>query len=123
MKVMIIYAHPYDKSYNHAILQSTLEGLKEGNHEIDLLDLNKDGFNPVMTSEDLYAASIKKPVDPKVIEYQSCIEAADHLVFIFPIWYESVPAILKGFLDKVFRTDGRIKVYLIRKIRLDYWLI
>lgn len=69
MKVMIIYAHPYDESYNHAILQSTLEGLKEGNHEIDLLDLNKDGFNPIMTSQDLYAASIQKSVDPKVIEY------------------------------------------------------
>ena len=109
MKVMVIYAHPYDKSYNHAILESTLDGLKEANHEVDLLDLNKDGFNPVMTSEDLYSLSLSKPVDPKVLEYQSRIENAQHLVFIFPVWYESVPAILKGFLDKVFSNGWAYK--------------
>ncbi len=109
MKVMVVYAHPYDKSYNHAILESTLEGLREGNHEIDFLDLNNDDFNPIMTSEDLQAASMGKVVDPKVIEYQSRIEAAQHLVFIFPIWYESVPAVLKGFLDKVFSSGWAYK--------------
>lgn len=109
MKVMVIYAHPYDKSYNHAILESTLQGLKEGNHEVDILDLNKDGFNPVMTLEDLHAASMGKVVDPKLTEYRSRIEAAQHLVFIFPIWYQSVPAILKGFLDKVFSNGWAYK--------------
>lgn len=110
MKVMVIYAHPYDKSYNHAILESTLEGLKEGNHEIDLVDLNKDGFNPVMTCEELHAHCIcNKPIDPKVLDYQSRIEAAQHLVFIFPMWYQSGPAILKGFLDKVFSNGWAYK--------------
>lgn len=101
MKVMVIYAHPYSGSYNNAILKKTISGLEKSGHEIDLLDLNKDGFNPIMTEQDLYAASQQSPIDPKVLEYQERLMNANHVVFIFPIWYASMPAILKGFMDKV----------------------
>lgn len=101
MKIVIIYNHPYDGSFCNAILNAVTTGLLKGNHEVDLIHLDKDEFNPVMTAQDLKAFVDRKPVDPKVIEYNKRIETADHLVFIFPIWWELMPALMKGFVDKV----------------------
>lgn len=68
---------------------------------MDLIHLDQDDFNPVMTSEDLKAFRNKIPVDPKVTEYKNKLEQAEHLIFIFPIWWELMPAMVKGFIDKV----------------------
>ncbi|MDI9341915.1 MAG: NAD(P)H-dependent oxidoreductase [Sediminibacterium sp.] len=101
MKVVIVFNHPYDGSFCNAILQSVTKGLIKGNHQIDLIHLDKDHFNPVMTADDLKGFRNKKPADPKVIEYSHTIKNADHLIFIFPIWWELMPAMTKGFIDKV----------------------
>lgn len=101
MKVAIVFNHPYDGSFCNAILNSVTVGLQKGNHEVDVIHLDKEGFNPVMTGADLKAFRDKKPVDPKVIEYNKRIKDTDHLIFIFPIWWELMPAITKGFIDKV----------------------
>jgi putative NADPH-quinone reductase len=101
MKVVIVFNHPYDGSFCNAILQSVTNGLTKSNHQVDLIHLDKDNFNPVMTAADLKGFRDKKPVDPKVIQYSNTIKKADHLVFIFPIWWELMPALTKGFIDKV----------------------
>lgn len=101
MRVAIVFNHPYKGSYCNSILTAVTKGLQKGQHEIDLIHLDKDNFNPVMTSADLKAFRDKKPVDPKVIEYKERLEKADHLIFIFPIWWELMPAMTKGFIDKV----------------------
>ncbi|PWJ57623.1 putative NADPH-quinone reductase [Dyadobacter jejuensis] len=101
MKVVIVFNHPYEGSFCNAILQAVSNGLKKGNHQIDLIHLDRDNFNPVMTAHDLKAFRDQKPIDPQVINYQARIERADHLVFIFPIWWELMPAMTKGFIDKV----------------------
>lgn len=101
MKVAIIFNHPYDGSYCSALLQYVIRGLEKANHEVDLIHLDKDGFNPVMTAADLKAFKERKPVDSKVIEYKQRLDTVDHLVFIFPIWWELMPALTKGFIDKV----------------------
>ncbi len=101
MKVVIVFNHPYEGSFCNAILQSVTNGLSKGNNQIELIHLDKDNFNPVMTAGDLKAFRDKKPIDPKVIEYSNKIKNADHLVFIFPIWWELMPALTKGFIDKV----------------------
>jgi putative NADPH-quinone reductase len=101
MKVVIVFNHPYDGSFCNAILGAVTKGLQKANHEIDLIYLDKDNFNPIMTSADLKAFRDKKPVDPKVMEYGTRIKTAEHLIFIFPIWWELMPALMKGFVDKV----------------------
>ena len=101
MRVAIVFNHPYEGSYCNAILGAITTGLQKGEHEIDLIHLDNDGFNPVMTAADLKAFRDKKPIDPKVLEYKERIEQADHLVFVFPIWWELMPAMTKGFIDKV----------------------
>ncbi|HON78694.1 MAG TPA: NAD(P)H-dependent oxidoreductase [Spirochaetota bacterium] len=102
MNVMVIYDHPWEGSYCNAVLQQVIQGLKRGGHHYDVLDLQKDGFDPIMRAADLALYSKGQYSDPKVGEYQSRIEKADHLFFIFPIWWEVMPAYLKGFCDKVF---------------------
>jgi len=101
MRVAIVFNHPYDGSFCNAVLKAVTKGLQKGQHEIDLIHLDKENFNPVMTSADLKAFRDKKPFDPKVIEYKDRLEKADHLIFIFPIWWELMPALTKGFIDKV----------------------
>jgi len=101
MKVLIVYAHPYEGSFNKAILDNTFEGLKHASHEVELINLNEEGFNPVFTREELAKYPDGEYLDPKVGEYLAKIKNAEHLIFIFPIWWGDAPAILKGFFDKV----------------------
>lgn len=101
MNTAIVFNHPYEGSYCRAMLRATTRGLVRGGHQVDLIHLDEDGFNPVMTAADLLAFRAKAPVDPQVLAYQQRLERADHLVFIFPIWWELMPALTKGFIDKV----------------------
>ncbi|MRT17536.1 NAD(P)H-dependent oxidoreductase [Vitellibacter sp. q18] len=101
MRTLIIFNHPNDKSYCSAILNSIRKGLQTAGHQIDLIHLDKDGFNPRMTTEDLHGFVQHTAVDPQVINYQQRLQAADHLLFIFPIWWDIMPAATKGFIDRV----------------------
>lgn len=101
MKVVIVFNHPYEGSYCNAILRSVITGLERAQHKVDLIHLDKECFNPVMTAADLKAFKDRRPTDPKVMEYRHRIDGADHLIFIFPIWWELMPALTKGFIDKV----------------------
>jgi len=101
MRTAVVFNHPYEGSYCNAVLEAVLSGLRQGGHEADLLHLDNDGFDPVMRTADLKGFKNGTPVDPKVLEYRSRLEQADHLVLIFPIWWELMPAMTKGFIDKV----------------------
>jgi NAD(P)H dehydrogenase (quinone) len=101
MKVVIVFNHPYEKSYCSAILDSVTKGLQRGQHVVDLIHLDKDGFNPAMSKADLKAFVEHKPVDPQVVDYNKRLAEADHLIFIFPIWWDLMPAMTKGFIDRV----------------------
>lgn len=112
MNVAIIFDHPYGasasdniphrRSYSAALLAAVIRGLHAKGHNIDLIDLHADGFNPVTSAADLAAWRQKQTNDPLAADYQRRLIAADHLIFIFPIWWESMPALTKGFIDKVF---------------------
>jgi NAD(P)H dehydrogenase (quinone) len=111
VRVVIVFDHPYSatawqnvphrRSFSAAVAASVVRGLKTSGHEVDLIDLVADGFNPVMCHEDLLAWRMQKAIDPLSLDYQRRITAADHIVFVFPIWWEAMPASTKGFLDKV----------------------
>jgi len=100
MKSVIILAHPYPNSFNHVIKDVVVQALID-KKEVNVIDLVKDGFDPVLSQEDLRLYMQGKSSDPKVIEYQNDLMNCDDLVLVFPIWWYEAPAILKGFLDKV----------------------
>lgn len=101
MRTVIVFNHPYEGSYCNAILNAITVGLQKARHEVDLMHLDKDGFNPVMTKDDLKAFMEHQPVDPQVLDYSERLKKADHLIFIFPIWWDIMPATTKGFIDRV----------------------
>lgn len=101
MRTAIVFNHPNEGSYCNAILNAVTTGLQKANHEIDLMHLDNDGFNPVMSKADLKAFVNHKPIDPQVTDYNIRLKEADHLIFIFPIWWDLMPAMTKGFIDRV----------------------
>lgn len=101
MKTLIVYNHPYDGSFCHGILETVKASIIKSGNEIDVIELDNDSFNPVMTAEDLKGFLDHKIVDEKALDYANRLKNADNLVIIFPIWWELMPALTKGFIDKV----------------------
>ena len=105
MHVLAIIDHPWNGSFNHALFSAVVCAAREAGHEVDELDLHRDGFNPAMTVDELAVYSSGRYLDPKVGDYQKRIERAEYLFLVFPVWWETMPAMLKGFFDKVFLPD------------------
>ena len=100
MKTLIIYAHPNDKSYNASILETVKENLSS-KHELKVLDLYKERFDPVLRFDTTHRRR-DLAHDVAMKDYRDLIIWADQLIFIFPIWWSGMPAILKGFIERVF---------------------
>ncbi|MDQ0593652.1 NAD(P)H dehydrogenase (quinone) [Chryseobacterium ginsenosidimutans] len=101
MKHLIIYAHPNEISLNHHLLQTVIDSLQAKNHEIQVRDLYQIHFDPVLSLEDMAGQRMGK-VAADVKQEQDCIAWADHITFIYPIWWTGMPAIMKGYIDRVF---------------------
>jgi NAD(P)H dehydrogenase (quinone) len=101
MKVLIVFAHPNENSFNGAVLKTVTETLEKGKHEVRVRDLYRAGWNPLLSADDmqkLYAGQ----VPPDIADEQENVAWAELVVFIYPIWWFEQPAILKGWLDRVF---------------------
>jgi NAD(P)H dehydrogenase (quinone) len=100
MKAVVIFAHPNPESFNAAILGVVREELaKHG--DVKIKDLYAMNWNPVLSNSDFQSfKGGKMPED--IVREQDAITWADLLVFIGPVWWYSVPAIMKGYIDRVF---------------------
>jgi putative NADPH-quinone reductase len=101
----IIFSHPWHGSFNKAILDTITSLFDKANKAYQIIDLPKDGFNPAMSEAELAVYNKGKALDPLVTKYQEMVGNSDELIFIFPIWWGTMPAILKGFFDKVLLVD------------------
>ena len=102
MKVLVLFAHPVETSFGAAVHQTLVETLRKGGHAVDDCDLNAEGFDPVMTRQDRLDYHDPKVNRARVAPYVERLLAADAVAFSFPVWNMGFPAILKGFIDKVF---------------------
>ena len=105
MTTTLIIDHPWKESFNHAVLKKLIAGLEQDQKIYQVIDLNKDGFDPVMKEEELAVYQSGSVLDPLVLHYMSLLKVTTQLVLIFPIWWYSSPASLKGFLDKVLLNE------------------
>lgn len=103
INTLIVYAHPYDKSFNHEILQVVETSLKKKGKSFSVLDLYKDGFNGQYSAEELKLYTNGETSQSIVKRYQKLLLNCQRLIFIFPIWWNDTPAIVKGFIDMVFK--------------------
>ena len=97
-KILIVLAHPQAKSYCGALAQAYAEGARDAGAEVRELNLAGITFNPVGTG------SHDKPLElePALKQAQDDIQWAEHLVFVYPILWGTIPALLKGFIERVF---------------------
>jgi putative NADPH-quinone reductase len=102
MRVLVLYAHPVETSYCAALHRTTVEALTAAGHEVDDCDLYAEGFNPVMSRQERLEYHDETACTKPVQEYVDRLRAADALVICTPVWNYGYPAILKGFLDRVF---------------------
>lgn len=109
MNYIIISSHPYGGSFNAGVVDVFREHAISMGHNVDIIDLVADGFNPVMSSNDLKLWIDGKSDNELVNKYRDKIKNSDILVFCFPIWWGYPPAVLKGFCDKVLLKDFAFK--------------
>lgn len=109
MNHLVIYSHPNPASFNHAILETYMKTLKDQKQDIILRDLYTVNFQPVLRPSDFIAIQ-KGSVEKDVAEEQKQIQWADILTFIFPVWWTGMPALLKGYIDRVFSFGFAYKI-------------
>ncbi|QCX37356.1 NAD(P)H-dependent oxidoreductase [Aureibaculum algae] len=101
MKHLIIYAHPNKASLNHHFKQTIVDILTRHNHDVIVRDLYHLNFNPILSLNDM-AGQRKGEVSQDVKQEQDFISWADTITLIYPIWWTGMPAIMKGYIDRVF---------------------
>ena len=102
MQVLVVLAHPNDDSLNHSIAAVACTALRDAGHDVDLLDLYALGFGAAMSREEREAYHSGMPVlDPMVAEHADLVRRAEALVFVYPTWWSGLPAILKGWIERV----------------------
>jgi putative NADPH-quinone reductase len=109
MKRTLVYCHPYDKSFNAAIKSVIVNVSRESDVQLKVFDLYERQFNPVMSQKELREFAKARTqegintenLDPMTVEMAREINDSDELVLLFPIWWELMPAQMKGFIDKV----------------------
>ena len=95
MRVMVIYAHPLDDSFNAAIHRTILTALRESGHDVDDCDLYAENFNPVLSADERRHYHDESRNQAPVADYIRRLRAAEALVFCHPTWCFGLPAILK----------------------------
>lgn len=102
MRVLVVYAHPVETSFNAAIHARIVETLKADCHEVDDCDLYAENFQPCLTREERLNYHDVRANLATVAGYVDRLRAAEGLVLCFPVWNFGFPAILKGYFDRVF---------------------
>ncbi len=117
MNVLIVYAHPEPLSFNAALKETAMTVLEEQGHAVRVNDLHAMAFNPVTTAQDFparafpdrlvipreqSAAHAAGTTAPDIAAEHAKLAWADAVIFQFPLWMYGLPAILKGWFDRVF---------------------
>lgn len=102
MRTLVLYAHPCEESFNAAVHKTVVDTLTDRGWDVDDCDLNAEGFFPVLTEAERRGYHNEPENIEPVKAYVERLQAAEALVMVFPVWNFGYPAILKGFLDRVF---------------------
>jgi putative NADPH-quinone reductase len=101
MRILVVYCHPVETSFHASLHRDVVRTLQDAGHEVDDFDLYAEGFDPVLSREErLHYHDVpanRRPVEP----YLRRLEQAEALVFCFPTWCFGLPAMLKGFFDRL----------------------
>ncbi|OJH42696.1 NAD(P)H-dependent oxidoreductase [Cystobacter ferrugineus] len=104
MHALIVVSHPDRGSLTHAVATQVVEGLigSGGGHTVEIADLAAEGFDPRFTSADIAVHLRTAAPSADVLSEQARLDRADALVLVYPVFWWSMPALLKGWIDRVF---------------------
>lgn len=102
MRVFVVYAHPLETRFNAALHEQVLTTLRRSGHDVDDCDLYAESFDHLLSRQDLLDYHDTCANRRSVAPYVDRLLAANAMVLVYPVWNEGFPAILKGFLDRVF---------------------
>lgn len=102
MNHLIIFSHLNPNSFTKAIVDKVESVAKSNGDSIKIIDLYGEKFNPVLEFPDIEHMFMGKDAPADVKNYQEMVSWADHLTIVYPLWWGQMPAMLKGFIDRVF---------------------
>ncbi|NWG73142.1 MAG: NAD(P)H-dependent oxidoreductase [Rubrivivax sp.] len=103
MRVLMVYCHPLEGSYAAALRDCALQALRAGGHEVELVDLYREGFDPVLGPDErrTYLADTAANV-AGVRRHVDLLRWAEGLLFVYPTWWYGPPAMLKGWFERTW---------------------
>lgn len=105
MRVLVIHCHPDPASFNRVLCDTAIASLISAGHFVDLIDLYADGFEARLSAAERAVYETADPIlDPLVRKYADLVLSAEALVFVYPTWWWGMPAMLKGWLERVMVT-------------------
>ena len=111
MRALVVYCHPIEGSFCSALRDAAVSGLRKAGHSVDIIYLAADSFNPVMHEDEWLSYTTMNPVfSPDVEKYVELVKNAEVMVFVYPTWWSSVPAQLKGWAERVFMPTVAFKM-------------
>lgn len=100
MEFLVVVCHPNAKSFNHAICDSAARAIRSTGNEATIIDLYQEPFDPVLSEQEVRR---RFSFDETVRRYSALVSRARGYLIIHPDWWGMPPALLKGWLDRVFR--------------------
>jgi NAD(P)H dehydrogenase (quinone) len=99
--IAIVVGNPMRDSYSEALGQAYLRGAQSGGHEAKLFMLARMNFDAILRE----GYRREQPLEPDLVAARQALKASDHLVFVFPLWCGDMPALMKGFIERVLQPD------------------
>ena len=102
MRVLVVLAHPLQGSFAASVAREVMDTLASKGHQAELLDLYADDFDPRLTADERSRVLDSAYDSTTVAPYAAALKQAEALILVFPQWWFNLPAILKGYIDRVF---------------------
>jgi putative NADPH-quinone reductase len=103
MRLLVVLAHPAPESFSHALARTVTDAARAAGHDVHLIDLCADGFDPVLSAGERRQYHAPDRLSPDLRPHVDALRQAEGLILVYPTWWNAPPAILKGWLDRVWR--------------------
>jgi putative NADPH-quinone reductase len=102
VKVLVVYCHPLDDSFAASLRERALIGLRSAGHQVRLTDLYADDFDPALSAWEHLHHLDPPDTKPDIARYVDDLRWCEGLVLVYPTWWSTQPAMLKGWFDRVW---------------------
>jgi putative NADPH-quinone reductase len=110
MRILLVFCHPAPESFQRTILQDLEQRLADDGHDVRVIDLYREGFDPVLDLEGWRAHRRNESHAAGLAEHLEALSGAEGLILVFPTWWYGLPAILKGWIDRTWQPGVAVTV-------------